>query len=419
MKKKVILAVAICVITITVLRSTNDVNASTVTNNYIGDKQELYEKDKDNKWFEIYPLTPDDDSWKEIKRFDEMLDVCQIDQSRLVKMSTNELFDAVLNYPLLVNVFLYDTIKEGIENVKKQFNGMSELLQREDFEKILLSRYKKVEIPRKSRNDYNKPYFCLENEMSCNKLYKSNITLDFVDINTVSILESMLVNYCDLAQYTSDEKNQIVEEAIEKALQKENSDIFNYFDSEFVNEVMEENNFSDWKTIINKTSSVRLNKINNTYAIQNKSTDKITTVYVKTPNQTRVKCLSHSINKKNSDNFTLQQKKTYPNATLVGNGYSHNNCHAYAWTGRQDIYMDYRQAAIYKSDKSYKAITTGRPTRVGQKAVWGNFKHSGIVMDYSKQDPIITSKWGGGCIWRCTASYCPYDGGITYYKRNK
>ena len=109
-----------------------------------------------------------------------------------------------------------------------------------------------------------------------------------------------------------------------------------------------------------------------------------------------------------------QQKLAYPRATYVSTGYSKNNCHAYAWTGRQDIWM--QSPVLYVSDGSYKAIK-GRPKSNGQIAVWGSYTHSAIVTNYGTQDPTVTSKWGGGQIWRCGASYCPYNGPICYYGR--
>lgn len=93
-----------------------------------------------------------------------------------------------------------------------------------------------------------------------------------------------------------------------------------------------------------------------------------------------------------------QQKLAYPRATYVSTGYSKNNCHAYAWTGRQDIWM--QSPVLYVSDGSYKAIK-GRPKSNGQIAVWGSYTHSAIVTNYGTQDPTVTSKWGGGHIWRC------------------
>lgn len=137
-------------------------------------------------------------------------------------------------------------------------------------------------------------------------------------------------------------------------------------------------------------------------------------VIVKTPKGSKIKCKRKASNKKNSTKDVAQQKLAYPRATYVSTGYSKNNCHAYAWTGRQDIWM--QSPVLYVSDGSYKAIK-GRPKSNGQIAVWGSYTHSAIVTNYGTQDPTVTSKWGGGHIWRCGASYCPYNGPICYYGR--
>ena len=86
------------------------------------------------------------------------------------------------------------------------------------------------------------------------------------------------------------------------------------------------------------------------------------TVIVKTPKGSKIKCKRKASNKKNSTKDVAQQKLAYPRATYVSTGYSKNNCHG-------------------------------------------------------TQDPTVTSKWGGGHIWRCGASYCPYNGPICYYGR--
>jgi len=109
-----------------------------------------------------------------------------------------------------------------------------------------------------------------------------------------------------------------------------------------------------------------------------------------------------------------KQKLAYPRATYVSTGYSKNNVmHMH---GQEDKTYGCNLLVLYVSDGSYKAIK-GRPKSNGQIAVWGSYTHSAIVTNYGTQDPTVTSKWGGGHIWRCGASYCPYNGPICYYGR--
>lgn len=60
--------------------------------------------------------------------------------------STEQLLEMVLDYPLLVDIFLFDTVEEGIENVACDFNGFKELMSRPDFEKTVLERYITTDI---------------------------------------------------------------------------------------------------------------------------------------------------------------------------------------------------------------------------------------------------------------------------------
>ena len=62
-----------------------------------------------------------------------MLDHCQLPEECVKAMTTEQLFDTVLKYPLLIDILFYDDVISGISEVAKQFNGLDELLKREDF----------------------------------------------------------------------------------------------------------------------------------------------------------------------------------------------------------------------------------------------------------------------------------------------
>ena len=77
-----------------------------------------------------YPVTPEMEEWAAFQSLDEMIKACQIPDDILSKMSTDELVEAVANYPLAVNVCAYDTPQEGIAHIKEYFNGLQELSKR-------------------------------------------------------------------------------------------------------------------------------------------------------------------------------------------------------------------------------------------------------------------------------------------------
>ena len=90
----------------------------------------------------VYPIIPGTDAWKSLKSHDQMLEVLQIPQATLSKMSTEGLVETVLNYPLFGDWRAYDSSQEGFEKIISRFNGLQELLIRSDAGKLLLAKYK-------------------------------------------------------------------------------------------------------------------------------------------------------------------------------------------------------------------------------------------------------------------------------------
>ena len=79
-----------------------------------------------------YSITPEMDEWKNLQSLDEMIEACQIPTTILNHLSTEKLIDVVLDYPLAINIFAYDTPKEGITQLASYFNGLQELVERDD-----------------------------------------------------------------------------------------------------------------------------------------------------------------------------------------------------------------------------------------------------------------------------------------------
>lgn len=52
-----------------------------------------------------YPVTPVDKEWGEFSSHQEMLDHCQLPEECVKAMTTEQLFDTVLKYPLLIDIF--------------------------------------------------------------------------------------------------------------------------------------------------------------------------------------------------------------------------------------------------------------------------------------------------------------------------
>jgi hypothetical protein len=92
-----------------------------------------------------YPIKPGTDEWKAFGSHEEMLKACQIPEELLHRISTTALVETVLNYPLGGDWWAYDTPEIGIKRVREQFNGLSELLSRNDGGVSLIALYQTMD----------------------------------------------------------------------------------------------------------------------------------------------------------------------------------------------------------------------------------------------------------------------------------
>ena len=92
-----------------------------------------------------FPLKPGMTEWKELKTHNEMLEVLQLPPNVIKSISTNSLIQTCLDYPLFSDLWAYDNIKEGFEQLRKDFNGFNELLNRKGVFEELLSFYEKLD----------------------------------------------------------------------------------------------------------------------------------------------------------------------------------------------------------------------------------------------------------------------------------
>lgn len=93
-----------------------------------------------------YPITPADEAWVDFKTSQEMYDACQIPDNVLTRMTTEALLETVLNYPFLGTYKCYDDCETAAGYLCGQFNGLEELLARDDLTGILLARYAKSKV---------------------------------------------------------------------------------------------------------------------------------------------------------------------------------------------------------------------------------------------------------------------------------
>ncbi|MBT2287412.1 hypothetical protein J7E78_28385 [Paenibacillus polymyxa] len=86
---------------------------------------------KSSEIFE-YKITPSDQEWAKLSNKQEMLDATRIPIDVLKKMTTEEVVNAVINYPLVINIYAYDSYEAGLKALAEDSDAFRELLTRPD-----------------------------------------------------------------------------------------------------------------------------------------------------------------------------------------------------------------------------------------------------------------------------------------------
>jgi len=92
-----------------------------------------------------YPVKPGTKEWEAFTSRDQKQEACQIPQSILSSMSTPDLLETCLSYPLYGDIMAYDRVQEGFDYVESGFNGLQELLKRNDVGAALIEKYEMMD----------------------------------------------------------------------------------------------------------------------------------------------------------------------------------------------------------------------------------------------------------------------------------
>ena len=84
-----------------------------------------------------FQVVPETLAWNELESSKEKVAACYIPQQIIENMTTEALLETVLDYPLLIDIFAYDTTEIGIELASTYLPGIPELLSREDALEVL------------------------------------------------------------------------------------------------------------------------------------------------------------------------------------------------------------------------------------------------------------------------------------------
>ncbi|WP_432406490.1 hypothetical protein [Wukongibacter sp. M2B1] len=167
----------------------------------------------------IYPITPDDKKWEEFTSKKEMLDACRISQDILDEMTTDELIKAVLDFPLVINLYLYNSYEDGLEALEEESDAFKELLKRSDAnEKLsnILNASNSNRMSFSSIESSNDSLDLVTLKILQSKIDKSNLSKQFSSIKYVKTPKGSKVKVKKRGELLNDEQRDIIKKDVKK-----------------------------------------------------------------------------------------------------------------------------------------------------------------------------------------------------------
>lgn len=311
---------------------------------------------------EQYKAYVDSLDWPGYDNHVDMVNAAQIPTYILNQMSTDDLVEAYFAYPLRVDLIAWDTYATGFKAVKSQFNGLDELVSREDGAQKLVEKMQEIPVVTNARS--------VDHEQYIRPLY-----LDVL-----------------LAQ--PEFMNQLSEPEAEEALA-------------VVDNIVEQRDPEIYG--------------NSTYRFYKAANEQVETysysLQVRTPGG---KYASANVFEYGDTDIDIggtnrEYIGNYPNATFLDNSTRMYNCHSYAWyrqTSNNNYWIGnpepYLTDGTCSNTGVFKTGTRVMYYNVDQSG-WNTsaYFHSAIVASGNTY-PTVTSKWGQGPLMRHSLSYCPY-----------
>lgn len=320
-----------------------------------------------------YPVVPGTEEWDDLGTFSQRLAVCRIPQETLSAMTTDALVDAVVNFPFLINLLVYNSYSEGFHNLLNQCDALGELLTRPDGADALA-----------------RIYISLTEELG-SKASTANVDVMPKEGLYPGLLEIILGQ----------------------------PEVYNNMSSQY--QYATESAAATYND--NNVSFLDVSIAENADEITRATT-------VKTPNGSTVDWIDYSSETQwtSAEKSALndQVEALYTIISIVRDPNKYYNCHSYAWystSSTNKVWIP--DPAIYMTDGSYSKRSSaaasnkvfiknnGTETSEITGRILGN--HSGIVKRVSGSTIILTSKWGQLGLYTHNAYNSPYSGDHTDY----
>ena len=125
-----------------VYAATNAVSEEEALTPYYNDESLWY-----NEGNVCMPINSDNDKWDKSPEYIERVKLCIAPTGLLDKLSTKELALLVLECPLGRQLVLWNGVEDGMNTLKKDFNVLQSLLERDDCGEVVLDLYENYIIP--------------------------------------------------------------------------------------------------------------------------------------------------------------------------------------------------------------------------------------------------------------------------------
>lgn len=316
--------------------------------------------------------------WEQLQTHDQMLASLQIANEELANLSTTDLVEACVNYPLSIDCFMYNDFNHGLKVIMDNFNGFKELQTRDDAMLELISYYENF----LQQLDYVVSY-----------------SEEDVNPFEFAFIELMLSSgeFGDISQFPQTETLLDRSDKIRYRLNSLSGDICETVHTQL------------------------LTKVFGSKGYRSPSSQSTVTIYTK--NGFAVKAINRICNDNSAErisglNYILEK---YPNVEIVGDASCTYNCHAYAWYVSEggekywincgdDVYHPTNLSKFWE-DGYYKECSSNE----AEKVFYDNGgDHSALVIN----DNLYESKWGAFYVVRHEPDYCPYGTSRKFYAHN-
>lgn len=323
------------------------------------------------------------EGWQYLETNEVRWAALQIPDSLLPIMSTEELVEACMSYPLALDCFAYNDVQHGLADVIARFNGFAELKQREDaFEKVLDFYSRKLEEIITFSNNIGYSFSSLEFAFY-ERFIISGYLVQVDELSKCERFRELYSKSCDLHDSYDKLQGSI-----------------------------------STKTISAMRAALGDKKLSRNHGYFDKRTIYLTTLG-------GLKVVASKIDCQDPDRDIAEGRKYindyFPNAIILDEGTCTYNCHAYAWwmsEGGEQCWInntlgdESENLSKFFNDGIY--TITESPSS-GDKVYYTYGDHSAIV--YSGN--VFTSKWGPYPLVRHKSTECPYNSIELVYYREK